>query len=803
MNTQREKGRERVKKLTSWTTLLLILTVLLGAGCVAPTGGPQTPTQEARKPFSARTESEDGAIVAWSSYTEGYEPGAEVEFDITIKNETDQTWRGRYCLQLLARHSHEVIVTLEQRAFTLEPGVGFSDTITARLPADLDEGGYGLSLAVRRPGGPMVDLVPIQIGETDAVRRPTTQQDMDASLEACPPVEEAQAGAEPLVKLAKADLAQRLGLSPHENEIEVQSIEETEFPDTSLGVPEPGKTYAQVITPGYVIELAAAGQTYRYHASGERVVAVPAPAEEEGSPGGDIAIEGVTVSDAQVVVHGKSTLPEGACVSTELWADGVPLPWWPVDACAPVRQGTWELVVPLEAGQALQPSVQYVVRAYQPGGPNIVATFPFDLDAPPAPEEDPVLLLPESAEPLHRASADLDDDGSLEEVVLTGWGGSADRLGYDFLQAFVIASLQPGEHFIAWQSEQLPTERAEPLRVQDVNGDSLLEVLSVQAMGASGETLYLLGRQDEGYDWLVPHGGHFEGETSFGESGVRVEDIDGDGFSEILADYGPASQHTDVYAWDGEVYVYQETLDHAEGTRVEGWTGSIYKLPPGNQFGQYMMRDDGERFGVSASSDAIRQQINEAMWSGAQIKVWGTLHHGVPATEARQIEVDRLEVLSEAAPEPRYLSPFASVSASSHLPSDSYGQYFPYAAIDGSLETAWAEGVSGPGIGEWIQLTFPGAIEIHAIDLAIGYDKNEDTFAKNNRLKQATLVFSNGERMTIDFEDARGLQQVSLPETLGSTIEADAVKVVIDAVYPGTKYDDTCLAEIEVYGVTK
>ena len=51
--------------------------------------------------------------------------------------------------------------------------------------------------------------------------------------------------------------------------------------------------------------------------------------------------------------------------------------------------------------------------------------------------------------------------------------------------------------------------------------------------------------------------------------------------------------------------------------------------------------------------------------------------------------------------------------------------------------------------------------------------------------------------------DARGLQQASLPETIGSTVETDAVKVVIDAVYPGSKYDDTCLAEIEVYGKTK
>ena len=63
----------------------------------------------------------------------------------------------------------------------------------------LGEGAYGLSLVVRRPGGPMADLVPIQIGETDQVRRPTTQRDMDASLEACPPP--AGAGTDPAAPL--------------------------------------------------------------------------------------------------------------------------------------------------------------------------------------------------------------------------------------------------------------------------------------------------------------------------------------------------------------------------------------------------------------------------------------------------------------------------------------------------------------------------------------------------------------------------------------------------------------------------
>jgi hypothetical protein len=52
----------------------------------------------------------------------------------------------------------------------------------------------------------------------------------------------------------------------------VEDIEPKDFPDASLGVPEPGMTYAQVITPGYVILLNAEGETYEYHAAGERVV---------------------------------------------------------------------------------------------------------------------------------------------------------------------------------------------------------------------------------------------------------------------------------------------------------------------------------------------------------------------------------------------------------------------------------------------------------------------------------------------------------------------------------------------------
>jgi hypothetical protein len=78
------------------------------------------------------------------------------------------------------------------------------------------------------------------------------------------------------VTWAVADLGGREGA--READIRVVEVARTEFPDASLGVPEPDKTYAKVLTPGYVIELALGDALYTYHAAGERVVLVPADA---------------------------------------------------------------------------------------------------------------------------------------------------------------------------------------------------------------------------------------------------------------------------------------------------------------------------------------------------------------------------------------------------------------------------------------------------------------------------------------------------------------------------------------------
>jgi hypothetical protein len=87
------------------------------------------------------------------------------------------------------------------------------------------------------------------------------------------PGSEAQEGAagssaERVVELARQDLAEGLGVDPQA--IEVVSVEKVEWRDTSLGCPEPGMMYAQVITPGYRVVLQVEGETYEYHTGESR-----------------------------------------------------------------------------------------------------------------------------------------------------------------------------------------------------------------------------------------------------------------------------------------------------------------------------------------------------------------------------------------------------------------------------------------------------------------------------------------------------------------------------------------------------
>lgn len=121
-----------------------------------------------------------------------------------------------------------------------------------------------MSTPVRLRGFALVPLAAMALAACGAGEPPAP---VDAPAEAPPhrppPMAEEKMTLERQVLAAKADLAQRLGASP--DEIEVVEARQVTWPDTSLGCPEPGMMYAQVLTPGVLVRLLYAGDHYRYH----------------------------------------------------------------------------------------------------------------------------------------------------------------------------------------------------------------------------------------------------------------------------------------------------------------------------------------------------------------------------------------------------------------------------------------------------------------------------------------------------------------------------------------------------------
>ncbi len=69
------------------------------------------------------------------------------------------------------------------------------------------------------------------------------------------------------IQASKNNLSQRLNINA--DQISVVNVTEVTWADTSLGCPQPDVAYAQVPTPGYMIQLEANGRIYTYQSDME------------------------------------------------------------------------------------------------------------------------------------------------------------------------------------------------------------------------------------------------------------------------------------------------------------------------------------------------------------------------------------------------------------------------------------------------------------------------------------------------------------------------------------------------------
>ena len=142
----------------------------------------------------------------------------------------------------------------------------------------------------------------------------------------------------PPVVQAQEKLAERLGVPV--DQVRLVRYVEVEWSDASLGLPQPGVAYAQVITPGYRVILEAEGRWHEMHTDLKThvVYAGTVPAEEVPPPLPAAGTQGEPPADPVAAVKadlaGRLNL-EAATLQVEAGQEG----WWPSTALGLPRPG--------------------------------------------------------------------------------------------------------------------------------------------------------------------------------------------------------------------------------------------------------------------------------------------------------------------------------------------------------------------------------------------------------------------------------------------------------------------------------
>jgi len=115
--------------------------------------------------------------------------------------------------------------------------------------------------------------------------------DINNTTETTLPSVSAPPSSEDMVLASKYDLSQRLCINMEE--INAVFVKAVTWSDTSLGYPQEGMEYAQVITEGYQILLEVEDQLYEYHTDNKNVVVLCAfaPSNEVDIPDQDTSVE--------------------------------------------------------------------------------------------------------------------------------------------------------------------------------------------------------------------------------------------------------------------------------------------------------------------------------------------------------------------------------------------------------------------------------------------------------------------------------------------------------------------------------
>ncbi len=152
----------------------------------------------------------------------------------------------------------------------------------------------------------------------------------------------------------------------------------------------------------------------------------------------------------------------------------------------------------------------------------------------------------------------------------------------------------------------------------------------------------------------------------------------------------------------------------------------------------------------------------------------------------------------------------ASVETSSELPKSGNKTYAGSNLIDGDYTTIWSEGVSGTGVGETITIHLKNIQLVYGVVICNGYTASFEQYTNNGLITDVEVDFGDG--ATVEVNDIEGyayegytsenlVEANSFSVELEEPVMTDTITITIKGAKKGTKYEDTCVSEVSIYGL--
>lgn len=143
------------------------------------------------------------------------------------------------------------------------------------------------------------------------------------------------------------------------------------------------------------------------------------------------------------------------------------------------------------------------------------------------------------------------------------------------------------------------------------------------------------------------------------------------------------------------------------------------------------------------------------------------------------------------------------ITSSSNLKSQGNNSYLAENIHDFDLFTAWVPENRNSGIGEKINFYFePFSPRVNEVRIFNGYMKNEDLWNQNSRVSKLKFSINNRPVAIFQLEDVSNTQtfQIDPIQSVDSTKDLILTFEILE-VYPGSKYKDVAISEINFSGL--